>query len=348
MSLTIPRISMAEWRSDAASRKGMARRFVEQLHEIGFFTVVDHGIDEAFIEQYFSALTEFFALPEEVKARIEKVRSPHFRGWERIGSELTDNKIDYREQLDLLTEYPAYPSDVQPEYLRLDGPNQWLDDDILPGFRPLVESFIAQVSALANELMSIIAIGLGLAEDTFTIRFGERPLSLTKLISYPPTPVGMAGVNVHNDAGFLTLVLQNGVPGLEVLTPGGEFVVVPPERGTFAMNIGEMLQTMTGNYLVATKHRVINDEHRYSSAYFHGPDLRAELTMLELAPEFADAVAASDRHRSAGFMAKRDELLAGDGGINSAPVLQYGQMMWNYYVRSYPDIVLSNYPDVTV
>ena len=32
--------------------------------------------------------------------------------------------------------------------------------------------------------------------------------------------------------------------------------------------LGEMLQSMTGNYFVATTHRVVATEERYSSAYF--------------------------------------------------------------------------------
>ena len=68
------------------------------------------------------------------------------------------------------------------------------------------------------------------------------------------------------------------------------------------------------------------------------------LAPLALAPRFADAVAASPRHRTAGFMAKRDELLAGhdDIGSESAPV--FGQQMWNYYVRSYPEVVAAHFP----
>ena len=49
----------------------------------------------------------FFELPEEVKATIDKRRSRHFRGWERVGAELTDNRTDYREQLDVSSEHPA-------------------------------------------------------------------------------------------------------------------------------------------------------------------------------------------------------------------------------------------------
>mgnify|MGYP001557875720 CR=1 FL=1 len=64
-----------------------------------------------------------------------------------------------------------------------------------------------------------------------------------------------------------------------------------------------------------------------SSAYFHGPDLRAGLAPLDLDPRFAAAVAASPRHRDAGFMAKREELLAGSRGIASGPVPVFGEQM---------------------
>ena len=343
---SIPQISLATWRDPNADRDAFAREFVRVCHEIGFLTLVDHGVDEAFIDRYFAALEAFFALPDDVKAQIEKIHSPHFRGWERIGAELTDNKVDYREQLDLLTENPEYSADAMPAYLRLDGPNQWLTEAELPGFKSLVLEFFQTMEDLANELMGIIAIGLGLPENTFLDAFGEKPLGFAKLISYPPTPDGMSGVNIHNDAGFLTILLQNGVGGLQALSPTDEWIDVPPQRGTFVINLGEMLQTMTGNYLVATKHRVISNEQRYSSAYFHGPDLRTELTPLELDTTFTQAVANSPRHRDAGFMAKRDELLAGKDGIHSAPVPVFGEMMWNYYLRSYPEIVAAHYPDL--
>ena len=92
----------------------------------------------AFMDRYFGLLEAFFALPEATKATIDKRRSPHFRGWERVGSELTNNQVDYREQLDVSTEHPPYGPDAEPAYLRLDGPNQWLDErgaPRLPGHR---------------------------------------------------------------------------------------------------------------------------------------------------------------------------------------------------------------------
>jgi hypothetical protein len=111
------------------------------------------------------------------------------------------------------------------------------------------------------------------------------------------------------------------------------------------VNLGEMLQSRTGNYLVATRHRVVAATHRYSAAYFHGPDLRASLAPLELDRGFVDAVAASPRHRDAGFMTRRAELLAGAPGVSGAAPPVYGEQLWNYYVRSYPAMVREHHPD---
>ena len=161
--------------------------------------------------------------PKTSRRTIDKCRSRHFRGWERVGAELTDNRTDYREQLDVSTEHPPYPADVEPPYLRLDGPNQWLPEHVLPGFHAVVDELFARLGAVADDLMEVLSVGLGL-EPNGTSRevFGERPLSFAKLIRYPPTPPGEAGVNAHHDAGFLTLLVQHGVGGLQVLNPDGE------------------------------------------------------------------------------------------------------------------------------
>jgi len=349
---SIPIVSLAKWRhrsadpaEDAAARAAFAAEVRSICHDVGFFTLVDHGIDAAFVDRYFAALAAFFALPEETKSRVDKANSPWFRGWERVGAELTDNRVDHREQLDVSSEHPPRPAGVLPAHLRLDGPNQWLAEDVLPGFHALVDEFFQRMGALADELMEVLATGLGLAAGHFRDLFGERPLSFAKLISYPPTPPGEAGVNGHHDAGFLTILLQHGVGGLQAQNPRGEWIDVPPTPDAFVVNLGEMLQAMTGNYYVATMHRVITDTARFSAAYFHGPDLRTELAPIELDPRFAAAVASSPRHANAGFMAKREELLAGEAGTASTSAPVFGEQLWNYYARSYPAHVRRHHPD---
>ena len=204
------------------------------------------------------------------------------------------------------------------------------------------------MTAVADRLLGVLSVGLGLDEGHLRSVFGERPLSLVKMIRYPPTPEGGAGVNEHHDAGFLTLLLQHDVGGLQALNPDGEWIDVAPRRDAFVVNLGEMLQEMTGNYFVATSHRVVAAEARFSSAWFHGPDLTTPLAPLPLDRSFAEAVAASPRHAGAGFMARRAELEAGVGGIASRQGAGvYGQQLWNYYCRSYPANVERHHPDHT-
>ena len=343
----IPVVDLSPWDGSAAQRAALAAEVGRHCHEVGFFYAEGHGIDDAFIERYFAAQRAFFALDEADKARIDKRLSPHFRGWERIGAELTNNRPDHREQLDVSSENPPYPRGVEPPYLHLDGPNQWLPEDVLPGFRSLVLEYFERMGSLARRIMAIMAVGLELPETYFDERFGDRSHSLAKLISYPPTPAGEAGVNEHHDAGFLTILLQHGVSGLQALSPDGAWIDVPPRPGAFVINTGEMLQEMSGNYVVAATHRVITGAPRFSAAYFHGPDLRTELTPLPLAERFRAAVAASPRHAGAGFMARRNELESGLEGIASRQGAGvYGQQLWNYYTRSYPENMRAHYAEL--
>ena len=135
---SIPVVDLSRWRGTATEREALAADVRTVCHDVGFFHLVGHDVPATFVDAYFDALQRFFALPESDKALIDKRRSRHFRGWERVGAELTNNRPDYREQLDVSTENPPYPADIEPRYLRLDGPNQWLPEAVLPGFRALV------------------------------------------------------------------------------------------------------------------------------------------------------------------------------------------------------------------
>jgi isopenicillin N synthase-like dioxygenase len=342
----IPIVSLAEWTTPGSDRQAFAQRLRAICHEVGFFRLVDHGVEPDFLAQYFAALRAFFALPDTAKAEIAKHKSPWFRGWEEVGSELTDNQIDHREQIDVWTELEPRPIPVEPAYLRLEGPNQWPRESLAPGFRMLVERFQREMRAIADTLMSACCAGLGLEPAHLEERFGAPRMSLVKLIHYPPTPRDAAGVNAHHDTGFLTLLLQHGVPGLQVLNQDGSWIDVPDDGDAIVVNLGEMLQSMTGNYYVATTHRVITQSERYSSGYFHGPALDHRLDPLPLDPSFAAAVAASPHHSSAGFMARREELLAGARGTTSEPTQTYGQQLWNYFTRSYPELMRRHHSDV--
>lgn len=340
----VPIVDLTPLREDVEARAALAEELADICHDVGFFVVVNHGIDRTVIDGVFNSMRRFFALDAAEKLLIDKRASRHFRGWEPVGAENTNNRPDMREQIDIWSEWPARPPNVEPRYLSLLGPNQWMPDELAPNQPKLVLTWFEQLGALADDLLRVLALGLGLDEQHFKRYFGDEPMSLTKLISYPPTPAGHAGVNAHHDTGFLTILAAGTTPGLQVESPSGEWVDVPIVPDSFVVNLGEMLQAMTGNYFVATPHRVITNEARMSAGYFHGPSLDARLDPLLLDQRFVDAVAASPRHAFAGFMAGRDDTEAGvadmQGGLEANT---YGQQLWNYFERSYPELMARHY-----
>ncbi|MGZ0175685.1 MAG: isopenicillin N synthase family dioxygenase [Acidimicrobiales bacterium] len=314
-----------------------AAEFTDICHHVGFALVTNHGISTDLQGETFDLMKRFFELPLETKQLIDKTNSAQFRGWEPVGAESTNNAPDVREQIDVWTEWPEHKTGG-PNYNRLLGPNQWLPDDVLPGHRSISLRWISALADLADRLMSALSVGLGLQSDHLRSLFGDQPMSLAKFIHYPPTPAGAAGVNPHHDAGFLTVLAPGPTPGLQVQNPAGDWVDVPVIDNTFVINLGEVLQSMTGNYLVATPHRVVTNTERYSSGYFHGPSLTTQLTRLPLAPKYAAAVEASPHHHDAGFMPTPYEAQAGTAAMTSGHQPQtYGEQLWNYFHRSYGD-----------
>lgn len=336
---------------DPEQRPALADELCRTCHEVGFAVLSNHGISSRLVDDVFDLMERFFALDDSDKRLIDKRRSPHFRGWEAVGSEFTNNRVDVREQIDVWSEWPTVapdePSDTAPLWSRLLGPNQWMPEKLLADHRRLTLRWMHELGSLADRILELFAVGLELEPDHFARRFGDHPMSLTKMIHYPPTPDGGAGVNAHHDTGFVTLLAPGPTPGLQVLNPHGTWIDAPSVPDTFVLNVGEMLQAMTGNYLAATAHRVIAHEERLSTAYFHGPSLDTELVPIELAARFGDAVAASERHRTAGFMASRSQTESGTGDMASdRPASTYGTQLWNYFARSYPDNMAAHHGGV--
>jgi isopenicillin N synthase-like dioxygenase len=344
----IPVIDLEPWfTGNRLQRMELCQRVGRLCHQLGFFYVINHGIPAHVSEFYLVTLKKFFALPQATKQAIDKQGSAQFRGWEKLGSELTNNQVDYREQIDIGVERTAIAA-PDPYYMALEGPNQWPPHAELPNFRETVTDYFARLSEVARQILRIMSLALGLDENHIEQVFGENPSPYLKLIRYPKTRAGGHGVGVHKDSGFLTLLLQDENPGLEAQANDNTWHPVDPVPGSLVVNTGELLQLITGNYFIATPHRVINrvDSERYSSAFFYSPDLNTLLDPLPIDSIYIDEVMRSERHRNEGLMASRAEMAAGTGGMASKHRPRvFGERYWQRWVRSYPEIARKYYPD---
>jgi isopenicillin N synthase-like dioxygenase len=270
-----------------------AARFRDELraatHDVGFFYLIGTGVTPELEERLHRAARDFFALPEADKLAIENVKSPHFRGYTRIGGERTQGKVDWREQIDIGPERPAIDDPDAPGFTRLVGPNLW--PPAQPELKEVVTEWHDQLTLVARKLLRAWALALGADEDYFESHFGD-PSTLIKIVRYPgkedPTP--QQGVGAHKDSGVLTLLwVEPGKGGLQVQRDG-EWVDAPPVPGAFVVNIGELLEYATQGYLTATNHRVISPRYpddRISVPFFFNPALDTKLPIIDLPAELA-------------------------------------------------------------
>ena len=248
----LPLLDVADLDAGPEAAETFRTALREATHEVGFFHLV-HRIPDSVVTELFDTAHRFFALPEADKLAIEMTRSPWFRGYTRVGGELTQGAVDWREQIDVGAEREPHVVD-QPPYLRLDGPNQW--PAAMPELRPVITAWTDRLAALGMRLMREWAVALGATPDHFDGTF-DQPSTLLKLVRYPGSDDAAQGVGAHKDPGILTLLLiEPGVGGLQV-QHGEEWVDVPPVDNTVVVNIGELMEVATDGYLRATNHRVV-------------------------------------------------------------------------------------------
>ncbi|MFJ6376937.1 isopenicillin N synthase family dioxygenase [Pseudarthrobacter oxydans] len=313
--------------------------FIEQLryatHNVGFFQITGYGAAPSQPEQLLDTIRRFFSLPLEERLKLDNRLSPHFRGYTRMGTEVTQGKADAREQIDYSPERQPvrdYPED-QPFWL-LQGPNLWPDESF-PELRPVAMAWAELMSGVGMELLRGIAVSLQLPEDYFDEPFQGSPAWMGKLVHYVGGVVeaaGDQGVGSHADYGFVTLLLQDDVGGLEVLPPGAaSWVPVEPLPGALVVNLGEMLEVATEGYLAATIHRVQAPPpgvDRYSVPFFWSPRLDAVIHPVPLPPE----------------------LKAAARGITDDPanplLASFGMNMLKGRMRAHPDVTERHYPEL--
>ncbi|OUS42871.1 hypothetical protein BE221DRAFT_187613 [Ostreococcus tauri] len=255
------------------------------------------------------------------------------------GVENTNGARDRREQIEFGVEGTYERVVGERYYERLIGPNQWPTSDG-GRLRTEVERFQRDMDDVCRRLTRFLAMGLG-CDDAFDDAFA-RPNVQMKLCRYPPTDDSEFGVGEHSDSGFLTLLVQDDVGGLQVKNPDtGEWIDAPPIPGTVVVNLGEMIQLVTGGYLIATPHRVRNSstQSRFSVPWFWNPCLDYRVVPIEL-PE--DLPWCRPKPAEGSFRATASH--GGDNVVHDC----YGANAFKSLARSHPAVTAIHHSDLEI
>jgi isopenicillin N synthase-like dioxygenase len=240
--------------------------------EIGFLSIVGHGVPEELVAATAAAGRSFFDLPDDEKrALAEGDAVPGLPAYRPLRSERLAASLgratpgDLKESLDWGPAVPGYGWPDRPTELR-----------------GLFEDYHAAVSGLGERLCRLFALALGLEEDWFEDTFRGHSSSM-RVINYPAPEVepepGQLRAGAHTDYGCMTILrTEESAGGLQVQARGGEWLDVHAVPGSFVVNLGDMMARWTNDRWPATLHRVAvppadarSGSRRQTIVFFHDP-----------------------------------------------------------------------------
>ncbi|KAG6356465.1 hypothetical protein INS49_015853 [Diaporthe citri] len=173
----------------------------------------------------------------------------------------------------------------------------WSRTKTVPHFAPAVIEYWRSCLTLARALVRSFALSLDLEETFFDskVTHPDAALALNYYPPLPPTPPRspehfkasspasssspspspppqarpdqqqqqqeqeQVSIGSHTDFQLFTILCQDAVPGLQVLSREGQWLNAPPVPGTLVVNIADYLQRITNDLYVSTVHRAINN-----------------------------------------------------------------------------------------
>ncbi|CBI21378.3 hypothetical protein VitviT2T_010982 [Vitis vinifera] len=280
----------------------VVRQLDQACRESGFFYVKGHGIPDSLLKEVKELIRKFFELPYEEKLKIKMTPETGYRGYQRLGENVTKGTPDMHEAIDCYREMKPgmYGAVGQP----MEGSNEWPANP--SNFKQRMEEYVRLCTDLSRKILRGIALALGGSADELEGERAGDPFWVMRLIGYPGVhnangkdmPENDIGCGAHTDYGLLTLVNQDDdIPALQVRNVSGEWIWAVPIPGTFVCNIGDMLKILSNGLYESTLHRVINNSPKYRVcvAFFYEPNFDAAIEPLDMCKQRTDGTMKFER-----------------------------------------------------
>ena len=255
--------------------------------EIGFLLIENHGVPDNVIESQWTAVNQFFSQKTEDKKKASAPYPGYPYGWIGPNKEALAASKGDKTPPDLKESFNGGPIKIPSKKIKDDRayefcyqPTIWPE---INGFQKAWTDYYIEMEKLAIKIMSAFAEALRL-EPNFFKNYIETPISALRALHYPKTTIvpeeGQQRAGAHTDYGSLTILLpQPDTSGLQ-LQIKNQWIDVPAIKGTFVINIGDLMELWTGRRWKSTLHRVIakpNQPERKSLAFFHQPNWEAKI-----------------------------------------------------------------------
>lgn len=265
-------------------REAFVKQIGDAFHFVGFVGVKNHGISKALVDGFYAGAKAFFSLPLDVKLKYEIEGLAGQRGYTAFGKEhAKHSKVGDLKEFFQIGQTVEDGDAIQSEY-----PENVMTFDT-PEFTSIGRELYQAFEKSGGYLLEAIALHLGLSTEYFNPKI-ENGNSILRAIHYPPItmePKSAIRSEEHEDINLITLLFGASAGGLQLLSAENEWLDILPEEDEIVINVGDMLQRLSNNYLVSTTHRVINPPKekwhipRISIPFFLHPRSDMDLSCLD-------------------------------------------------------------------
>ena len=294
----IPSVDITPYLTDPDSTEG--QQVIDKIRSAclstGFFQLLGHGVSLSLQASVFEAAAKFFALPADIKMALKASAKSGFKGYDVMASQSYEKDVlaDLKEGFVMGIDHDENDPRVLAKRF-FTGPNTWPSAEILAPklFKEPMKEYYQAMSKLCSLVLELLAATLPYGPHVFDEFNENEPACPLRLLHYPPTPAEDArkrqlGSSAHTDFGAITLLLQDEHEGLEVLDRDtGNWVLVPPNKDAYVVNLGDMMSKLTGGVYKSSMHRVVNRNKtdRYSVVFFFDGNRDFKLSPLGAGPE---------------------------------------------------------------
>ncbi|KAK4402575.1 Anthocyanin synthase [Sesamum angolense] len=211
---------------DLSSVDSVHEQLGRACREWGAFHVINHGVPVELLDEMRREGHSFFE-DCTMDQKVSYACDPNSPASEGYGSRMlvasNDTVLDWRDYYD----HHTLP-------LSRRNPSKW--PHFSSNYRKVVAEYSDQMSGLAEKLLGLISESLGLPSSCIKDTVGEFYQNIT-VSYYPPCPQPelTLGLQSHSDMGAITLLIQDDVGGLEIIT-NGKYTSAPHRAITNAMS----------------------------------------------------------------------------------------------------------------
>lgn len=276
-SLHLPVVDAALLLSKSPKMVDECRKAVDCMHKTGVMVLRDSRVDDSENEEFLDMMERYYemssqkyyrdgSLPDsrpsagynvgilpELKERArphDKTIEDHFRDTPPVTPQPPPKDKKWRFMWRVGSQAEMTGNNILAENVVPEG---------MPGFANKMDSFGSILRESCYTASEMIAVGLGVPQNTFRGKMegGTQLLGPTGSDLAKYNKVGEVLAGFHYDLSFLTIHGKSRFPGLFIWLRTGEKVAVKVPKGCFLLQAAKQLEIMTAGHIFAGFHEVI-------------------------------------------------------------------------------------------